>query len=251
MNAGSTASARDADALPLASREFVRIATHLIGPEADPLEELRDARFFVSRALEEAVDAHRLRHDRADRHPRVERAEGVLEDDLHLPARRPQLGGGEAHDVAIAEADRAARRLVQAEDRPPERALPAAALADEAEGLARVELEAHAIDGAQPSRRPPEPIALDREVLREVLDLEERSGFGHACASAAARSSSAATTMQAISRSPWRVSGGETLAHAAMALGQRFWKRQPDGSERRSGTCPGIVGKRLCSRLSP
>ena len=75
-----------ADALPLPSREFVRITVRMVGLETHQLEQFADAlpnRF----ARRQAVDAQRFGDDLADGHPRVQRRERILEDDLH---RAPQ-----------------------------------------------------------------------------------------------------------------------------------------------------------------
>ena len=67
----------EADALPLASRELVRIATGRVGGEPDDLEELPHA----TRALfppGEAVHAQRLADDPPDAVARVERRVQVL-----------------------------------------------------------------------------------------------------------------------------------------------------------------------------
>ena len=71
----------------------------------------------------------------ADRHPRRQRRPGVLEDELR---RR-----------AAPERDPPARRLLQPDDHPQQRALAAARLADERERAACRHREAHAVDGAQ------------------------------------------------------------------------------------------------------
>ena len=83
--------ARDADALALAAGEFVRIAAHVVGLQADRLEQFDHAigeRTASSRR--ELVDGQRLADDRADRHARIERGERVLEDDLHVAAERAE-----------------------------------------------------------------------------------------------------------------------------------------------------------------
>jgi hypothetical protein len=77
--------ARDADALPLATGELVRVAVHRVRPHPDLLEQLDDARLLVGPRLGELVDADRLADDLAHRHPRVEAGVRVLEDDLHPP----------------------------------------------------------------------------------------------------------------------------------------------------------------------
>src|SRR5262249_22968295 len=67
------------------------------------------------------------------------------------------------------------RRLDEAQNEPPERALPAPALADEPHRLAAADFDRHAVDRAEQLRRAPEEPLLHREVLRELLGAEERS----------------------------------------------------------------------------
>ena len=78
---------------------------------------------------------------------RVQRAERILEDHLHL---RPV----EAHVTAVQDVlalvhDRPRGRVVQPGEDARDRALAAAALADEGGDRARAEREAHVVDGAE------------------------------------------------------------------------------------------------------
>src|SRR4029079_12654382 len=77
------------------------------------------------------------------------------------------------------EPDRPRGRLDQPQDRPAERRLAAAGLADEAEGLTGADLERDAIDGLDGADLAvDEDAALDREVLDEVGDLEDWIAVG-------------------------------------------------------------------------
>src|SRR5216110_546532 len=173
MSFGLTASARDADALALTAGELVRVPPQVVGRQADGLEELDDALFPQLPRLGELVDHERLADDRAHRHPRIERRVGVLEDDLHLFAQRTQRALVERRDVLRPEPDLARRRLDQPEDRATRGGLAAARLADEAERLARQDLERHVVDGVHARDLAREEAAADREVLLEVLDPEQ------------------------------------------------------------------------------
>jgi hypothetical protein len=106
----------DADALPLPARELVRIAAHVVGREADRLEQLDDPRLELGPALRQLVDDQRLADDRADRHARIERGVRVLEDDLHVARQRAQLVLAGPGDVLALEPDLARGRLDQAQD---------------------------------------------------------------------------------------------------------------------------------------
>ena len=165
---------RDPDPLPLAAGELVRVAVDEARVEADDVEELAHAGAAVA-ARADAVHDERLRDDVADGHARVERRVRVLEDDLHLAPHLPHVLAAERRQLPPLEADRAAGRLEQAEDAVAGRGLAGAGLADEAERLALADLEADAVHGPDEVDRPVDQQArLDREVLLEVGDLEER-----------------------------------------------------------------------------
>ena len=86
----------DADPLPLAARELVRVAVVVLGVQADAVHELLDAPLRVALGL---VDPERRADDRADRLARVERRVRVLEDHLHLAPVGAHLARGELGDV--------------------------------------------------------------------------------------------------------------------------------------------------------
>ena len=59
------------------------------------------------RGVADLVHAQRLGEDLADRHARIERGVGILEDDLHVPAQTAQLVLVEVGDLLALEAHRA------------------------------------------------------------------------------------------------------------------------------------------------
>jgi ABC-type oligopeptide transport system ATPase subunit len=165
---------RDPDPLPLAARELVRIAVVVLGREAHELEQLGHVALDLA-AVADVVDAQRIADDRAHPLARVERSVRVLEDHLHLPAQRLQLAAGELGDVAALEVDRARGELEQADDAAAERRLAATRFAHEPECLAGSHLEADAVHGVHPGDLALDDDALlDREVLADVVDLQER-----------------------------------------------------------------------------
>src|SRR5258708_5307656 len=112
---------------------------------------------------------------------RVERVEGVLEDQLDLRAITQNVAPApDACDVAALEEDRAAGRVVQARQQPRDGALPTSALTDERRDRAWAELERDVVDGVHTRTR---ERGADSEVLREALDLK-RSGDCHSSAPA-------------------------------------------------------------------
>ena len=90
---------------------------------------------------DDAVDAQRPRDDLADPHLRIERGVGILEDHLHVAAGPAHLVGALPHQIRAAEDDLAAGRSVELQDGAAGRGLAAAALADEAQRLALVDVE--------------------------------------------------------------------------------------------------------------
>jgi hypothetical protein len=164
--------AGDADALALAARELVRVPVDVLGVEPHEVEELLDARAAPALGHDVLVDLERLADDVTDRHPRVERGVRVLEDDLdvathpaHLLARRPA-------PVGTLEDHLAGRRLLEPHEQPAERGLAATRLADDAEGLALVQVEAHPVDGPDLPGDPAQDTPSDRVVLDQVLGAE-------------------------------------------------------------------------------
>src|SRR5882757_5000749 len=89
----------------------------------------------------------RLADDPTDRVPRLERRVRILEDHLHAATHDVQLVLGRLGDVLPLEGDAAARRLVEPQDRPPERRLTATGLADQPDGLALLDRERDTVDG--------------------------------------------------------------------------------------------------------
>ena len=168
--------AGDGNALALAAAELVREVVHLRRAQADLREDLGGAGIGLGTAGN-AVDQQGLADDGARRHARVERAERVLEDHLHLAAEGAHLRLGELRYVRAAEADGAGGGFHQAHHGARHGGLAAAGFADEAEGLAFVDAEADAIDGMHLADGAAQQALLDGEVLLEVLDLDH--GRGH------------------------------------------------------------------------
>src|SRR4029450_10584961 len=113
---------------------------HLIGAQAYALEEPGHTRGALL-ARRQIVIVQGFADDFASTHPRVERSVGILKDHLQAAAPRAHRGAVQAPDVLAFKPDRAARRFDQAQDRLSGRRLAATALADEAQRLARGDVE--------------------------------------------------------------------------------------------------------------
>ena len=141
--------ARDCDALALSAGELVRVLRgDLVGRrQADGPQQLVDALVELRRAARSRGAAAAGLEMVADRLDRIERAERILEDDLHLRAvAQIVLAAPQLASVAALEEHRAAGRRVQAREQARDRALAAAALTDERRDRARPELERDVVD---------------------------------------------------------------------------------------------------------
>jgi hypothetical protein len=147
------------DPLPLATRELVRVAARVGARQPDRVQQLVQPGAMVTA---DAQHLERLEDDLIDAHARVERAAGVLKDDLHLAAqRRPGVG------------DTARVGALEAEQQLHQRRLARAGLADHAQGLFAAQDEAHVVDGRDCPRRREQARARQTVAPGDVLDAEE------------------------------------------------------------------------------
>ena len=164
--------AGNGDALALASGELRGEAVDVIGVDAHEVHQIADA--VVDLGLGPLLGLERLGEHVVDGHARVERAHGVLEDDLqvatHLVALATVLEGG---DVTAEDGDLAALGLSELHDLHERGGLAGTGLAHECERLALMDLEAHVVDGGDDAfLAADEPLTLHGEGLDEVLDLK-------------------------------------------------------------------------------
>src|SRR4029450_6019697 len=94
-------------------------------------------------------------------------------DHLHPPPERPEGPPVEGGQLLPLEADRPAGPPPALEDAAPRRRLPAPRLADESEGLAPPDREAHAVDRAHDTDLAAQKPGRHGVVLDEVLHLEQ------------------------------------------------------------------------------
>ena len=138
----------------------------------------------------------------------VERAGGVLENNLPLPTQADKCRASGAGDSLALEAHFARARVLQADERSPERALSTAAFAYEPDRGAATDRQIHPIDGAQ------EPLPRKLVVPDEADGLDQR--FAHEALQQATSWSSAKDRSGGVSR------------QTPTANGQRGAKRQPE-----------------------
>ena len=113
--------ARDADALALPAREFVRRSVETGERQADAIEESAHPAFGVGRIARDAMKEERLDQDTPDRVARVERRHRVLENHLHATPERPHLRLGQLRDVLSVKDDLACFDVDEAQERAAER----------------------------------------------------------------------------------------------------------------------------------
>ena len=169
----------DADPLPLTTRELRGEPVVVLGVQADELHRLLDQRLAVVAvlAVRHAVDRQRVGDDRTDPAARVQRAVGVLEDHLDLPPIRPQPPPRQVGDVVAVERDAPRRDVVQPGHAAGQRRLPATRFADQAEGFAAPDLEAHVVHGMHDLATPfAQRGRLQRKVLDDVIEAQQHLG---------------------------------------------------------------------------
>ena len=164
--------AGDGNALALASRELGRKAVDVVGIDAHEVHQLADAAVDV--LGRHPLCPHRLGEHVVDGHAWIERAHGILEDDLHVTPERATLAVvPERGDVRAKNRDAAALRLHEVHDLHERRRLARTGLADQGKRLALVDRERGVVDGGHGAPVPAyQALALYGEGLHEVLDLK-------------------------------------------------------------------------------
>ena len=107
-----------------------------------------------------------------DRHPRIERAVGILEDDLHPFPQTAQILLVELEDVPALECRGACGRFLQPENSPANGRLAAARLAHQRQRFSSPDRERDPVD--RPDRRRLPEQAAAGVVHDKILDREER-----------------------------------------------------------------------------
>ena len=174
--------AGDADTLTLTAGELMRITVDVLGVQSDNVEKLADAlNAFLLGA--HAVNGHGLGDDLTDGHTRVERSIRILEDKLHLATHVLDLMLAHLGNIFTLEEHLTGGRLGQAHDGATRRGLTATRLTNQTKGLARINLERNVIYCRDNTLGEAlgEHAGLSGELLREVLDLQQRSTLVGIC----------------------------------------------------------------------
>jgi hypothetical protein len=156
----------------LAAGKLVGVPVRDAGVEADLAHDLGGpGQYFVARA---SVHHEGLGDKRPHRHARIQGPVRILEDHLHAAAQSSHLALREAGDFTPVEQNAPRARLDQAQDEPAQRALAAAALAHETQGLAAAQIERDVVDRAHDRFRSTEKRARLAERLADPIDAQER-----------------------------------------------------------------------------
>src|SRR6185437_1015996 len=169
------------------------IARGMVRTEPDLHQELLDSRIDCP-SPHGGIDLEHLADDVAHREARVERAARILEHHAKLgaqPAPLPTVRPGDFDrwGAARIEADAAAIRPVEADQRLAERRLAAAAFSNESERLAAADVEIYLADGAHFAGPPREKAGSDGKAFAQSLDPKQRL-LHHSLDLAAGRGSS-------------------------------------------------------------
>ncbi len=126
----------------------MRIALERVQRQADLVAASAAHPLILLLDVADALDLQRLAQDRPDAHARIQRRVGILEHHLQVTAGPAQIAAAALEDLLTIQFDLAAVGLLDPDDQLAQRRLAAAGLADESEGLARV-------DGQASRPRPP------------------------------------------------------------------------------------------------
>ncbi len=159
----------------------MRIAACVERAESDNLQQLIDAVLDVVLRCAELVDFKNFGQHSANGDARIERAVGVLENNLHVAAHLAQTLAGHLRDFLTLELDRSRGRFDEAKNRAACGRLAAARLADQAQRLAAPNGKRHVIDRFDVADRLREDTLLDREIFLQSFDFEDV--FSHAVTS--------------------------------------------------------------------
>ncbi len=165
---------RDTDALALTAGELVRITSHVIRLQTDGLEQIHDTLFKLASGFRQLVNDQGFANDRADVHARIERCIGVLKDNLDVAAQDAKLAGRQRPDILAFKMYLAPGRFDQAKHAAPGGRFTTAGFANQPEGFAALDVKVDTVDRMDAAGLTAEQAALERELLGQVPDSEQR-----------------------------------------------------------------------------
>ena len=154
----------------------------MLGVQTDDVQQLADALDALLLGAH-AVNGHGLGDDLTNRHTRIQRSIGILENELHLAAHVLDLMLAHLRNVFALEEHLAGRRLGEAHDGAARRGLTATGLANQTEGLARIDLKRDVVHSRDDTLGEAlgEHAGLSGKLLGKVLDLQQRSTLVGIC----------------------------------------------------------------------
>ena len=160
----------------------MRIAVDVLGVQTDDVQQLADTLNTLLLGAH-AVNGHGLGDDLANGHTRVQRSIRILEDKLHLATHVLDLMLAHLGNIFALEEHLTGGRLGQAHDGATRRGLTATRLTNQTKGLARINLKRDVIYSRDDTLGEAlgEHAGLSGELLREVLDLQQRSALVGIC----------------------------------------------------------------------
>ena len=123
------------------------------------------------------MDDEDFAKDRPDGHARIERGEGVLENDLHVAPHRAQVSAAKAQHVLPVEHDLARAGFDEAQDAASCGRLAAARFTNQSQGFAAIDGEGHAVHRMNTPDLSRQQARLDGKMLLEIADAQQ--GFAH------------------------------------------------------------------------
>ena len=165
--------AGDADALALPARQLVRVAVAQITRQVHAIEQVLDALAQLG-TLGDLLQQERLADRLADRQSRVERRTGVLEHEADVATDLAQTVLGDPDHVRAEHRRLALDERQQPDDRPSDRRLARARLADETDHLAGRDRQVTSLTARNAGARP--RFGYSMETLAEVDEQVRSSG---------------------------------------------------------------------------
>ena len=179
ISRGSLASARAMqNALALPPGQLVRITAAVLRRQAHLMEQFLHPRLDRG-TVRQPMGDDRLGDGKADGEPGVERGERILEHVLDAAVQELCRTGRQPCDIVAFETDAAGDGLLEPDDAAARGGFPAAGLAHQPKRLARLDGEAHALDGMDARESAAKQAARDVEAGNEILNLQHRLGISH------------------------------------------------------------------------
>jgi hypothetical protein len=142
------------------------------GVEVDNIEQVFDALLDLLPGCD-VMDHERLTDDVGYRHARVQAGIRILEDHLHLAAHLAEFLALQVHQVHAFEFHRAGGRAVQLQDRPTGGGLATARLANQAQGLTALDIEADTIHRAHRAHLALDHAPVNGEMHHQIIYMEQ------------------------------------------------------------------------------